>query len=337
MKKWVVLLGIVVVLLAGVFLALSFYGSRFVDAELRKAIGPGITVSQVKIKLTHLSVKGIGYEDPHLKKKSLQIEEVRVYPALFAALKGVLRIRELVLLRPAFFLFRSREGAITGPLPVRKKAGNEEGAGEKKAGKAFRIRIDRLHIVGGVLDFEDRKVEGSPAEIHLRGLDLDVRDIQYPSTSIHSPITLKGGMVGPAKEGEIDVKGWVDFNTLDMETLFRVRGIEVKTFEPYYRKRVSAEIESGNVNLQAKILRNCARLVKPGGVLVYATCTTEPEENEGVVGDFLAKHPAFTLDDPRPGLPAAAAGLIGGDLFFRTFPKELTMDGFFAARMVRRT
>ena len=90
-------------------------------------------------------------------------------------------------------------------------------------------------------------------------------------------------------------------------------------------------------NLQAKILRNCARLVKPGGVLVYATCTTEPEENEGVVGDFLAKHPAFTLDDPRPGLPAAAAGLIGGDLFFRTFPKELTMDGFFAARMVRRT
>jgi 16S rRNA (cytosine967-C5)-methyltransferase len=88
---------------------------------------------------------------------------------------------------------------------------------------------------------------------------------------------------------------------------------------------------------QANILRNCARLVRPGGVLVYATCTTEPEENEDVVGDFLAKHPAFTLDDPRPILPAAAAGLIGSDLLFRTFPKELTMDGFFAARLVRRT
>jgi len=88
--------------------------------------------------------------------------------------------------------------------------------------------------------------------------------------------------------------------------------------------------------LQAKILANCAALVKPGGVLVYATCTTEPEENEEIVNNFLAKHPAFALDDPLPLLPPSTSKLVSADRFFRTFPDEPSMDGFFAARIIRK-
>ena len=88
--------------------------------------------------------------------------------------------------------------------------------------------------------------------------------------------------------------------------------------------------------LQKRILANCARLVKPGGVLVYATCTTEPEENEDVVENFLGSDPGFSLDDPRPLLPASAARLVDAGGFFRTFPGEPDLDGFFAARMVKK-
>lgn len=87
--------------------------------------------------------------------------------------------------------------------------------------------------------------------------------------------------------------------------------------------------------LQRKILANCAGLLKPGGVLVYATCTTEPEENEEVVWDFLTKHAEFTLDTPRPFLPDSVASLVGTDSYFRTFPTAPDMDGFFGARIVR--
>jgi 16S rRNA (cytosine967-C5)-methyltransferase len=69
---------------------------------------------------------------------------------------------------------------------------------------------------------------------------------------------------------------------------------------------------------------------------VYATCTTEPEENEEVIIDFLATHSEFTLDDPRPLLPASAGKLVDDKGFFRTFPGEPGMDGFFAARMARK-
>jgi len=88
--------------------------------------------------------------------------------------------------------------------------------------------------------------------------------------------------------------------------------------------------------LQAKILDNCSKLLKPGGTLVYATCTTEPEENEHIVRSFLSRNSGFTLDDPRPHLPTSAARLVTNDLFFRTFPAEPDMDGFFAARLIRR-
>ncbi len=88
--------------------------------------------------------------------------------------------------------------------------------------------------------------------------------------------------------------------------------------------------------LQKDIIKNCSRLLKPGGALVYATCTTEPEENEDVVNDFFSGNPEFTLDDPRPFLPASAAKLVDTKGFFRTCPAEPGMDGFFGARMVRK-
>ena len=90
--------------------------------------------------------------------------------------------------------------------------------------------------------------------------------------------------------------------------------------------------------LQKQILKNCAGLLRPGGVLVYATCTTEPEENEDVVADFMhTRSREFIIDDARPYLPPAAAPLVGSDGFFRTFPHETEMDGFFGVRIVRKS
>lgn len=88
--------------------------------------------------------------------------------------------------------------------------------------------------------------------------------------------------------------------------------------------------------LQIKILENCSRLLKPDGALVYATCTTEPEENEQVISSFLNANPSFALDDPRPHLPGPAHTLVDPAGFFRTFPKEPRMDGFFGARLVKK-
>jgi 16S rRNA (cytosine967-C5)-methyltransferase len=88
--------------------------------------------------------------------------------------------------------------------------------------------------------------------------------------------------------------------------------------------------------LQRRILACAARCVRPGGTLVYATCTLTRAENDAVVAAFLEESPEFEVDDPRPWLPAGAGDLIGADSFLRTLPSRHGLDGFFAARLKRR-
>ena len=81
--------------------------------------------------------------------------------------------------------------------------------------------------------------------------------------------------------------------------------------------------------IQGDILDNVSRYVKPGGVLLYSTCTLLQAENEGVVTAFLAQHPEYHLESfPLPGpLGKVAAGQC------TLWPQRLQTDGFFLAKL----
>jgi 16S rRNA (cytosine967-C5)-methyltransferase len=95
--------------------------------------------------------------------------------------------------------------------------------------------------------------------------------------------------------------------------------------------------------LQAKLLDKAATLVRPGGRIVYATCSLEPEEGEQQVERFLARTQEFALDPIRPNEIGGLAELVTPAGHLRTLPCHLSnpvdrmagMDGFFAARLVR--
>lgn len=84
---------------------------------------------------------------------------------------------------------------------------------------------------------------------------------------------------------------------------------------------------------QRAIIRAAAALVRPGGLLVYSTCSLEPEENEQQVQGFLAEHSEFTLEPPPPGVVPAA---VVDDGMLRVLPQRHGVDGAFAARLRRR-
>ena len=87
---------------------------------------------------------------------------------------------------------------------------------------------------------------------------------------------------------------------------------------PDARWNWSEEKLAALVKLQAEILDACAPRVAPGGLLVYSTCSNEPEENEAQVTAFLARHPDFSLEESHESLPF-----------------ESGTDGAFAARLRR--
>jgi 16S rRNA (cytosine967-C5)-methyltransferase len=83
---------------------------------------------------------------------------------------------------------------------------------------------------------------------------------------------------------------------------------------------------------QARLLENATRLLKPGGVMVYSTCTMEPEENEDLIKSFLMKHPEFRLDDAGA---IVNKSIVSADGFVATLPQRHHLDGSFAARLVK--
>lgn len=86
---------------------------------------------------------------------------------------------------------------------------------------------------------------------------------------------------------------------------------------------------------QLCLLDTAASLLKREGVLVYATCSLEPEENAQVVTAFLAEHREYTLDMARNHLPASAVHLVNDQGFFHPTPAD-GLDGFFAARLRKK-
>ncbi|MGG4219663.1 16S rRNA (cytosine(967)-C(5))-methyltransferase RsmB [Paenibacillus jamilae] len=87
--------------------------------------------------------------------------------------------------------------------------------------------------------------------------------------------------------------------------------------------------------LQHELLDSVAGLLKPGGILVYSTCTIEPDENEGQLARFLSEHPEYELakDHPFPDVSQAMDGTQKGSI--QLLPQHFHSDGFYIARLRR--
>jgi hypothetical protein len=113
-------------------------------------------------------------------------------------------------------------------------------------------------------------------------------------------------------------------------------GLGVLRRNPEARDRITPETVTRLATLQRDILERFAPFVKPGGRLVYATCSVLREENDAVVDAFLQAHPEFQLMPAKEILGKARALEIGDGDRLRLLPHRHGTDGFFAV-VLRKT
>jgi len=99
----------------------------------------------------------------------------------------------------------------------------------------------------------------------------------------------------------------------------------------------SSEDIARSARRQIRLLSNVAALVRPDGVLVYAVCSTEPEETVDAIDSFLNKRSDFVIDQSRLDIPPSLAPLIVQPNRLLALPHRHGTDGFFAVRMRRRS
>lgn len=130
---------------------------------------------------------------------------------------------------------------------------------------------------------------------------------------------------GDARESDPELSDEFDVVICDVPC----SGMGVIRKKPEIRRKSQAELE-GLPEIQLAIINNAAGFVKPGGTLLYSTCTIFPEENEEVVGAFLAENNGFEAED------FSLCDIESRNGMYTFFPQKDGSDGFFAARLRRK-
>lgn len=111
-------------------------------------------------------------------------------------------------------------------------------------------------------------------------------------------------------------------------------GLGVIRRKPDLKWRKTPEDVDAIAGLQRELLETVSGLLKPGGTLVYSTCTIESEENEDAVADFLSRHPEFSVDTENSEVWQRIGGAVisaGGGL--QILPQHFGSDGFFIVKL----
>ncbi|MFQ5991546.1 MAG: 16S rRNA (cytosine(967)-C(5))-methyltransferase RsmB [Nitrospiraceae bacterium] len=110
-------------------------------------------------------------------------------------------------------------------------------------------------------------------------------------------------------------------------------GLGILRRHPEGKWRKEAQLVKQQHDLQVQLLEQIAPLLRPGGILVYSTCSTESEENEQVIDDFCSTHAEFHREPVAPWLPSSGLSLVTSRGDFSTMCNTHSMDAFFAARL----
>lgn len=109
-------------------------------------------------------------------------------------------------------------------------------------------------------------------------------------------------------------------------------GLGVLSKKPDIKWKRNSEDILKMQNIQLEILENSVRYLNKNGVLIYSTCTIEPEENIELIEMFLEKYPEFSIDNAEQFVKKE---LVGDKGCIETFPHIHNVDGAFAARLIR--
>jgi 16S rRNA (cytosine967-C5)-methyltransferase len=135
-----------------------------------------------------------------------------------------------------------------------------------------------------------------------------------------------------ALEVDVGLKGKADRVLVDAPC----SGLGIIRRKPDIKWAKNIEDTEEVTNLQMGILNASSKYVKPGGVLVYSTCTVLPEENEHMVHNFIAANPDFKAEDISGQIPETLADADTATGCLKLFPNKHNVDGFFIARLRKR-
>jgi len=162
-------------------------------------------------------------------------------------------------------------------------------------------------------------------DVHLQRVELIKRNAARLGAAIVEP------QQQDAREFRANLEGRADRVLIDAPC----SGWGVIYKKPDIKNSIRREDLDGLYELQKQIILTCSRYVKPGGILVYSTCTMNVDENQRVIEKFLERHPHFILDDFTYLLSEGLRASVVKPGMVQLIPSRDGIDGFFITRLKR--
>lgn len=280
-NRVLLILAIVVGLLVLAALGTLYALQREAKAYVERTLAPVGTAASVDVAFNLTSVKLV---DVRLKPPpgwptadTLRAARITITPDLRALLSRRVHIRDITVSDFTMTVLRRASGSIELLPGLREEmaqasapASGASGA-QGENGLAGEKVIDHIGFENGTFEFYDRSVSDPPWRVTVNRAQASVDQVYLPALQEPTRVSLTGNVVGPAHTGRVTFDGWVQIASKDSQTHTTLRGVDIRTIDPYLLKKTGsqANLAGGTLDLDLTSTVRGYHLHAPGTVTLH--------------------------------------------------------------------
>lgn len=311
-KRALSIAAIVVALLVLVALGALYALQREVKSYVERALAPVGTAARVKVAF---DLSAVELTDVRLKPPpdwptadTLHAARITITPDLRALLAHRVHIRDVTVRDFTMTVLRRASGSIL-ILPNLREAmaqGAAPASGASGASGESNLPrekvIDHIGFENGTFEFYDRSVSNPPWHVTVNRAQASVDNVHLPALTEPTRVSVTGNVVGPAHTGRVTFDGWVQIASKDSQTHTTLRGVDIRTIDPYLLKKTGAQadVAGGTLDLDLSSTVRGYRLHAPGAITLH---DLQLKESANPVDTFLSipTHAAMSALKARKG------------------------------------
>ncbi|MEX3846579.1 MULTISPECIES: DUF748 domain-containing protein [unclassified Paraburkholderia] len=277
-NRVVLIVAIVVALLVLAALGTLYALQREAKAYVERALAPVGTAASVNVAFNLSSVE---LTDVRLKPPpnwptadTLRAARITITPDLRALISHRVHIRDVTVSDFTMTVLRRESGSIL-ILPNLREAMAQSAAPSNGAQGESSLPqqkvIDHIGFENGTFDFYDRSVSNPPWRVTVNRAQASVDNVQLPALTEPTRVSVVGNVVGPAHTGRVTFDGWMQIANKDSQLRTTLRGVDVRTIDPYLLKKAGAKanVTGGTLDLDLNSTVRGYHLHAPGIVTLH--------------------------------------------------------------------
>ncbi|WP_321938290.1 MULTISPECIES: DUF748 domain-containing protein [unclassified Paraburkholderia] len=291
-NRVLLIVAIVVALLVLAALGTLYALQREAKAYVERALAPVGSAASVNVAFDLSSVE---LTDVRLKPPpnwptadTLRAARITITPDLRALLSHRVHIRDVSVSDFTMTVLRQQNGSIQ-ILPNLREEMTQSDASAAQGGISLPQEkvIDHIGFENGTFDFYDRSVSNPPWRVTVNRAQASVDNVHLPALSEPTRVSVTGNVVGPEHTGRMTFNGWMQIASKDSQLHTTLRGMDVRTIDPYLLKKAGAKanVTGGTLDLDLNSTVRGYHLHAPGTLTLH---NLQLAESGDAVDTFLS-------------------------------------------------